>query len=177
MSNLKFDLSKITEESALNTIAINSNSNIFSYKLSFRFFVYEHSRTIRNIIRALLKDSLSKININKINLIIDELINNVIEYSNNELNIIKININLKKDNTIIIKIRVLDSWNKDKIKAKDILSKEKYLNSNSNNNKNIYKLRWRWLFCIVKKISNNFKIKDNKKWWISVISKIKIFSI
>lgn len=167
MNKSNFDLLDINEWALLQELFSEYSSK---YTLKFRFNKYEHSRWIRQYISNLFKIYLSKIDLHRLKIIIDELINNAVEHSNNNFNFIEIKYNIWNKN-IKLNIKVKDSWNDSGLKAKDILCYK------DENNSNVCAIRWRWLFVIIDRIASDLKIKDNNLWGLTVSSKVKFKKI
>lgn len=111
----------------------------------------------------------------RIQLIIDELINNAIEHWSSWKDFININIKIFANSDI--EVFVEDFWNwKSKIDAEELMRRTNENRNNMMTNPNFNKtIRWRGLSMIVLGWSDNFTYLNNEHWWLSA-KMIKFFT-
>lgn len=126
------------------------------------------SSSIRDIIGSLIQNEtkFSQKWRHRIQLMVDELVNNAIEHWSSWDNLVKILITFHNNNDV--EIIVEDSWTgKSRIDANDLLNKAKFnremMINNPWSNKTI---RWRWLALIVLNWSDDFTYKNSPNWWL-----------
>ena len=145
---------------------------IFKWSLEVEFSFlsnFKHTSFIRNIILIIWKlTSLNNICKNRLILIIDELVNNAIEYWSKEWETNKLRIIIKKKKGLVyfnIEIEDTGNWKKHHTAEEMEQIREKKLNIwfdwyNS--------IRWRWLFMIITNLVEKLYFKDTKSWWLIV---------
>lgn len=101
-------------------------------------------------------------------LILDELVNNSIEYwsQKNETNYLRLFIE-KNTQSIILKIEAEDAWNwPQNKKANEMeLLREKKLKDWFGEH---FSIRWRWLFMIITRLVDKLYFEDSSAWWLIV---------
>lgn len=127
------------------------------------------SSSVRDIIWALIQNETqySARWKHRLQLMVDELVNNAIEHWSSWNNPVKILITFFHNDDV--EIIVEDTWTgKNKVKAEDLLDKAKYnrdlMIKDPWSNKTI---RWRWLALIVLNWSDDFSYKNNSNWWLT----------
>lgn len=126
------------------------------------------SSSIRDIIGALIQNETqySQKWKHRIQLMVDELVNNAIEHWSSWDNPVKILITFHNNDDV--EIIVEDSWTgKSRIDAKKLLENAKInrdlMIKHPWSNKTI---RWRWLALIVLNWSDDFSYKNSPNWWL-----------
>jgi len=152
-------------ENFLKSLIKNDNINIeFKYLSDF-----SNSKIIRDSF-SILSDIfwIPSVWKTRIILILDELVNNSIEYwsRKNETNFLRAFIE-KTDKSFIIKIEAEDTWNwpHNKKATEMELLREKKLRDWFWEH---FSIRWRWLFMIITRLVDNLYFEDSSAWWLIV---------
>ncbi len=150
---------------------IRQKINLSNWNLEFYFASsFSSSSLIRELVSIIwIVLDLEKIWSSRLVLIVDELVNNSIEYGSNPWEQNKIRIMFNKDNNwkTNLTIEVEDTWNWDYHKNSFEMEKQKKIRLN-NWFENHESIRWRWLFLIILKLVDELYFKDTPQWWLIV---------
>jgi len=165
----KIIIDDFNEEELINKDFLNHFYDWVSYEASFLFKSnFINSKKIREIVFIISEiiwiPSLWQ---KRFIIIIDELVNNSIEYWSSADSFNKLVFYSKKEKDIInIQLEIKDNWDWNASKTAEEMEEIRIKKLNEWFNMN--SIRWRWLFLIITKLVNKLYFKNRQNWWLTV---------